>query len=85
MKKFECIIRPSKLEVVREALSSVGVRKITVSEIRRFERSREYNGFYIGSGQLIDFASKLKIETLVEEENVDKVVKAVQQVTSIQT
>ena len=82
MKKIECIIRPSKLEEVKEALSSVGVRGMTVSEIRRSERSREYNGFYIGRGQIIDFTSKLKIETVVAEENVDKVVKAVQRVAS---
>ena len=82
MKKIECIIRPSKLEKVKEALSSVGVRKMTVSEIRGFERSREYNEFYIASGQTIDFVQKLKIETVVAEENVDKVVKAVQQAAS---
>ena len=79
MKKIECIIRPSKLEQVKKALSSVGVGKMTVSEVRGFGRSHEYNEFYIASGQTIDFVPKLKIETVVAEENVDKVVKAVQQ------
>ena len=82
MKKLECIIRPSKLEKVKEVLSSVGVRKMTVSEVRGFGRSREYNEFYITSGQTIDFVPKLKIETVVAEENVDKIVRAVQRAVS---
>ncbi len=79
MKKLECIIRPFKLEEVKEALSSVGVRGMTVSEVRGFGRSRGHTELYRGSDSTIEFVPKLKIEIVVAEENVDKVVEAVQQ------
>ena len=79
MKKLECIIRPFKLEEVKEALSSVGVRGMTVSEVRGFGRSRGHTELYRGSEYTIEFVPKLKIEIVVAEENVDKVVEAVQQ------
>ncbi|MYA68637.1 P-II family nitrogen regulator [Candidatus Poribacteria bacterium] len=78
MKKLECIIRPFKLEEVKEALSSVGVRGMTVSEVRGFGRSRGHTELYRGSEYTIEFVPKLKIEIVVAEENVDKVVEAVQ-------
>ena len=79
MKKLECIIRPFKLEEVKEALSGVGVRGMTVSEVRGFGRSRGHTELYRGSEYTIEFVPKLKIEIVVAEENVDKVVEAVQQ------
>jgi nitrogen regulatory protein P-II 1 len=79
MKKLECIIRPFKLEEVKEALSNVGVRGMTVSEVRGFGRSRGHTELYRGSEYTIEFVPKLKIEIVVAEENVDKVVEAVQQ------
>ena len=82
MKKLECIIRPFKLEEVKEALSSVGVRGMTVSEVRGFGRSRGHTELYRGSEYTIEFVPKLKIEIVVAEENVDKVVEAVQQAAS---
>ena len=78
MKKLECIIRPFKLEEVKEALSNVGVRGMTVSEVRGFGRSRGHTELYRGSEYTIEFVPKLKIEIVVAEENVDKVVEAVQ-------
>ncbi len=82
MKKLECIIRPFKLEEVKEALSSVGVRGMTVSEVRGFGRSRGHTELYRGSEYTIEFVPKLKLEIVVAEENVDKVVEAVQQAAS---
>ncbi len=82
MRKIECIIRPFKLEEVKEALSSVGVRGLTVSEVRGFGRSRGHTELYRGSEYTIEFVPKLKIEIVVAEENVDKVVDAVQQAAS---
>ncbi len=82
MKKLECIIRPFKLEEVKEALSGVGVRGMTVSEVRGFGRSRGHTELYRGSEYTIEFVPKLKIEIVVAEENVDKVVEAVQQAAS---
>ncbi|MDE0089277.1 MAG: P-II family nitrogen regulator [Candidatus Poribacteria bacterium] len=82
MIKLECIIRPFKLEEVKEALSDVGVRGMTVSEVRGFGRSRGHTELYRGSEYTIEFVPKLKIEIVVAEENVDKVVDAVQQAAS---
>lgn len=82
MIKLECIIRPFKLEEVKEALSEVGVRGMTVSEVRGFGRSRGHTELYRGSEYTIEFVPKLKIEIVVAEENVDKVVDAVQQAAS---
>lgn len=82
MKKLECIIRPFKLEEVKEALNNVGVRGITVSEIRGFGRSRGHTELYRGSEYTIEFVPKLKLEIVVAEENVDKVIEAVQQSAS---
>ncbi|MCE2401138.1 P-II family nitrogen regulator [Candidatus Poribacteria bacterium] len=82
MIKLECIIRPFKLEEVKEALSNVGVRGMTVSEVRGFGRSRGHTELYRGSEYTIEFVPKLKIEIVVAEENVDKVVEAVQQAAS---
>ena len=82
MKMLVCIIRPFKLEEVKEALSSVGVRGMTVSEVRGFGRSRGHTELYRGSEYTIEFVPKLKIEIVVSEENVDKVVEAVQQAAS---
>ncbi|MBI1922872.1 P-II family nitrogen regulator [Candidatus Poribacteria bacterium] len=79
MKKLECIIRPFKLEEVKEALNNVGVRGMTVSEVRGFGRSRGHTELYRGSEYTIEFVPKLKLEIVVAEENVDKVIEAVQQ------
>ena len=78
MKKLECIIRPFKLDEVKEALNSVGVHGMTVSEVRGFGRSRGHTELYRGSEYTIEFVPKLKIEIVVAEENVDNVIEAVQ-------
>ena len=82
MKKLECIIRPFKLEEVKEALNNVGVRGMTVSEVRGFGRSRGHTELYRGSEYTIEFVPKLKLEIVVAEENVDKVIEAVQESAS---
>ena len=82
MKKLECMVRPFKLEEVKEALNNVGVRGMTVSEIRGFGRSRGHTELYRGSEYTIEFVPKLKLEIVVAEENVDKVIEAVQQSAS---
>ena len=82
MKKLECIIRPFKLEEVKEALTNVGVQGMTVSEVRGFGRSRGHTELYRGSEYTIEFVPKLKLEVVVPEENVDKVIEAVQQAAS---
>ena len=79
MTKLECIIRPFKLEEVKEALTQVGVQGMTVSEVRGFGRSRGHTELYRGSEYTIEFVPKLKLDIVVSEENVDQVIEAVQQ------
>ena len=81
MKKLECIIRPFKLEEVKDALSNVGVRGMTVSEVRGFGRSRGHTELYRGSEYTIEFVPKLKLE-IVEDENVNKVIEAVREASA---
>ena len=82
MKKLECIIRPFKLEEVKDALNNVGVRGMTVSEVRGFGRSRGHTELYRGSEYTIEFVPKLKLEIVLEDENIDKVIDAVLQAAS---
>ncbi len=82
MKKLECIIRPFKLEEVKDALNNVGVRGMTVSEVRGFGRSRGHTELYRGSEYTIEFVPKLKLEIVLEDENTDKVIDAVLQAAS---
>ena len=78
MKKIECIILPFKLAEVKKALKSVGVRNIKVNKVNRgFERIRRHAELYNGGGYRFEFDSKLKIEIVVVEEDVDKVIGAV--------
>ena len=82
MKKLECIIRPFKLEEVKEAVTNVGVRGMTISEVRGFGRSRGHTEIYRGSEYTIEFVPKVKLEIVLQEENVEKVIEAVQQAAS---
>ena len=79
MKKLECIIRPFKLEEVKEALTNVGVQGMTISEVRGFGRSRGHTELYRGSEYTIEFVPKLKLEIVVADEKVDEVIGAVQE------
>ena len=76
MKKVECIIRPFKLEEVRDALTEVGVRGMTVSEVRGFGRSRGHTELYRGSEYTIEFVPKIKLEVIVGEDDVEPVTEA---------
>lgn len=76
MKKVECIIRPFKLAEVRDALTEVGVRGMTVSEVRGFGRSRGHTELYRGSEYTIEFVPKIKLEVIVGEDDVESVTEA---------
>ena len=82
MKKLEGIIRPFKLEEVKRALTNVGIRGMTVSEVRGFGRSRGHTELYRGSEYTIEFVPKLKLEIMVAEEDLDQALEAVQQSAS---
>ena len=77
MKKIEAIIRPFKLDEVKEALVEEGVRGLTISEVRGYGRQKGHTETYRGSEYRIEFIPKIKIEIVVEDNNVDKVVDAI--------
>ena len=79
MRKIECVIRPFKLEKVQEALSRVGVRSMTVSEVRGGWHGRRDIDLYPIDGHMIEVAPKLRVEIIVPREDVNKVVEAVKQ------
>lgn len=80
MKKIEAIIKPFKLEDVKEALSGIGVEGMTVSEVKGFGRQKGHTEIYRGSEYTVDFLPKLKIEIVVADATaegaVDAIVKA---------
>ena len=74
MKKIEAIIKPFKLDDVKEALTEVGVIGMTVTEVRGFGRQKGHTELYRGSEYTVDFLPKVKIEVVVADSLVDKVV-----------
>ncbi len=78
MKKIEAIIKPFKLEDVKEALASVGVQGMTVSEVKGFGRQKGHTELYRGAEYTIDFLPKVKIEIVVPDEKCSQVVETIQ-------
>lgn len=78
MKKIEAIIKPFKLDDVKEALHEVGVQGMTVTEVRGFGRQKGHTELYRGAEYVVDFLPKVKIEVVVENGQVDDVVEAIQ-------
>ena len=82
MKKIEAIIKPFKLEDVKEALSGLGVEGMTVSEVKGFGRQKGHTELYRGAEYVVDFLPKVKVEVVVKtidvERCVDAIVKAAQ-------
>jgi nitrogen regulatory protein P-II 1 len=77
MKKVEVIIKPFKLDDVKEALTSVGVQGMTVSEVKGFGRQKGHKEIYRGAEYLVDFLPKIKIEMVVNASMVDQVIEKV--------
>ena len=77
MKKVEAIIKPFKLEDVKEALSEVGVEGMTVVEVKGFGRQKGHTEIYRGSEYTVDFLPKVKIEVVVDDSRADTVVDAI--------
>ena len=77
MKKIEAIIKPFKLEDVKEALAEVGVEGMTVSEVKGFGRQKGHTEIYRGSEYTVDFLPKVKFEIVVTDERVQKAVDAI--------
>ncbi len=77
MKKIEAIIKPFKLEDVKEALSALGVEGMTVSEVKGFGRQKGHTEIYRGSEYTVDFLPKIKIEVVVTDTRVNAAVDAI--------
>lgn len=77
MKKIEAIIKPFKMDDVREALGEIGVSGMTVSEVKGFGRQKGHTELYRGAEYMVDFLPKMKIEIVVAEENVERCVNAI--------
>lgn len=77
MKKIEAIIKPFKLEEVKDALSSIGVEGMTVSEVKGFGRQKGHTEIYRGSEYTVDFLPKIKVEVVLANSQVDAAVAAI--------
>ncbi|MEG0921571.1 MAG: P-II family nitrogen regulator [Comamonas sp.] len=77
MKMITAVIKPFKLDEVREALADVGVTGLTVSEVKGFGRQKGHTELYRGAEYVVDFLPKVKIEVAVKEEDVDRCVDAI--------
>jgi len=77
MKMINAIIKPFKLDVVREALEEIGIAGITVTEVKGFGRQKGHSELYRGAEYVVDFLPKLKLEIAVTNEMSDKVIEAI--------
>ncbi len=77
MKKIEAIIKPFKLDEVREALSEVGVSGLTVTEVKGFGRQKGHTELYRGAEYVVDFLPKIKLEIVVADSSVDVAIEAI--------
>jgi len=79
MKLVVAVIKPFKLDDVREALAEVGVQGITVTEVKGFGRQKGHTELYRGAEYVVDFLPKIKLEVAVSDDQLDRVVEAIQQ------
>lgn len=77
MKKIEAIIKPFKLDDVKEALNEIGIQGMTISEVKGYGRQKGHKEIYRGAEYVVDFIPKIKLEIVVESEWVDKVIAAI--------
>ncbi len=79
MKFVSAIIKPFKLDEVREALSAIGVQGVTVTEVKGFGRQKGHTELYRGAEYVVDFLPKVKIEAAVQDDQLDQVLEAIEQ------
>ena len=77
MKKVEAIIKPFKLDEVKEALNEIGIQGITISEVKGFGRQKGHTELYRGAEYVVDFLPKIKIEIVVTDETVEPAIEAI--------
>ena len=78
MKKIEAIIKPFKLEEVKENLGLIGIHGMTVSEVKGFGRQKGHTELYRGAEYIVDFLPKVKIEIVVSDEDLDNAIESIQ-------
>ena len=78
MKKIEAIIKPFKLDDVKEALTEIGIQGMTISEVKGYGRQKGHKEVYRGAEYVVDFIPKIKIEIVIESERVEKVIAVIQ-------
>ena len=78
MKKIEAVIKPSKLEEVKEALAKAGTQGMTVTEVKGFGRQKGHTELYRGAEYVVDFLPKIKLELLVDDAKAEQVVEVIQ-------
>ena len=78
MKKVEAVIKPFKLDEVKEALSAIGVQGLTVSEVKGFGRQKGHTELYRGAEYVVDFLPKVKLEIIVRDDLVPQVVETIE-------
>ena len=78
MKKVEAIIKPFKLDEVKESLSGIGIQGLTVTEVKGFGRQKGHTELYRGAEYVVDFLPKVKLEIIVKDESVASVVDAIE-------
>jgi nitrogen regulatory protein P-II 1 len=79
MKKIEAVIKPFKLDDVKEALNEIGIQGMTVSEVKGYGRQKGHKEIYRGAEYVVDFIPKIKIEIVVEADQADQVVQKIRE------
>jgi len=82
MKRITAVIKPFKLDEVREALAEAGVQGLTVTDVKGFGRQKGHTELYRGAEYVVDFLPKVKIEVAVDDGDVDRVIEAISKATS---
>jgi nitrogen regulatory protein P-II 1 len=79
MRRIEAIVKPFKVDEVKEALAAIGVRGMTISEVKGFGRQKGHSELYRGAEYVVDFLPKMKIDLLVDDQRAEEVVDAIVQ------
>ena len=79
MKKIEAIIKPFKLDDVKEALNALGIKGMTISEVKGYGRQKGHKEIYRGAEYIVDFIPKVKLELIVKTDQVDEIVDSIRQ------
>lgn len=82
MKKIEAIVKPFKLEEVKEALAGIGIQGMTITEVKGFGRQKGHKELYRGAEYVVEFLPKMKIEIIVSDDIVEQTIKAIVEAAS---